>query len=89
MSELTDIERARIDRAKDNTKVNVRDLLRLALDDLDNGELKCDGCILVFINRPEVGDWDQDIYRSNIDRCAEVSMLTVAQHRAIKRWEND
>lgn len=89
VSNLTDIERARINRADDNSKVTVRDILRAALDDLDRGELVASSCLLIFVDRPEVGDWSLESYRANITRDEEVSTLTMAQHRALHRWEKD
>jgi len=38
----------RINKIERNSEANILDLLRAAIHDIESGELKCDGLILIF-----------------------------------------
>jgi hypothetical protein len=88
--ELTELERARIDSAKDNTRVTPEQLLRLALDDIRRGVVEADACVVLMLRMPKANKaGERNIYRANIDRLEEVAMLEYAKARTLSEWMGD
>lgn len=78
----------RVDKATDNMDVRPVDLLRAMAHDIERGELKCDGLLLIYANRPKDGPWDYGAYRCGMSRDQEVVTLVMTQERAIRHWIN-
>jgi hypothetical protein len=88
MAELNDIERARLKNIDDNRKISVRDLLRMAIDEIDRGEESYDGCVLLLVHRPDGAHekWSSVTYRANIDGLQEIAWHEVEKAKALDRW---
>lgn len=77
---------ARVDRAADCMNVKPRDMLIAMLHDIDTGKLKCDGLLLVYVNRPVDGPWSIGSYRANMSRDAEIVALHMRITEATEQW---
>lgn len=89
MDELTELERARIDAAKDNKSVTPETMLRCALDDLRRGVVTADACLIYLLKKPggtEAGH--RNVYRSNVDRMDEIAYLEYFKMRTLEDWAN-
>lgn len=86
---MSELERARIDAQRNNTKVTPEQILRLALDDLRRGEVKADACLIYLIKKP-AGDecGTRNVYRSNMDRPDEVAYLEYFKMRTLEDWRD-
>lgn len=78
----------RVEKAKDNMDVRPVDLLRAMATDIERGEIKCDGLLLIYANRPKDGPWEYGAYRCGMTRDQEVVTLAVTQERTIRKWMN-
>jgi len=84
---MTDeLAKRRVDRAMDNKTVRPVDLLRAMADDIECGDLKVDGLLLLYIDRPEGEVWDTGAYRCGLTRDAELVVLDLAHERTIRQW---
>lgn len=86
---MTDIEKLaalRVGKADDNKDVKPVDLLRAMIHDIESGELKCDGLLLVWLDRPEEGNWDYGVYRSNVTRIEELAWYRLLEWSHLHRW---
>lgn len=77
---------ARISRKSDNREVKPADICRVMAHDLDAGTLKADGVVLVYMNRPDEGDWDCGRYLANMRADEELVALTLAKEQCMRRW---
>lgn len=82
---LTEFEQRRLDRLP-NKDVSPRDLLRLALDDIDSGRLDADALVIAAVSKKN-DEWEYSYYRSKLNSSEEVLMYDVAHHHAMRRWE--
>jgi len=89
---VSDIERMaalRVNKQKDNSTVTPVDLLRAMASDIETGELKLDGLLLIHVNRPGDSDWSYGTYRCGLTRDQELVALTMAKFRCIKDWRQE
>lgn len=86
MSDVEKLAAKRVERASDNADVRPIDLLRAMANDIESGQLECDGLLIIFRNRPAVGDWSFGSYRCRLTRDEEAGTLMLAQDRFMKRW---
>lgn len=84
---LTEFERKRLNKIDDVTKISPREILQLAIDDIDSGKLVCDGLLILAINRPEDEAWSFDAYRSNVTKDQEIMLTSRTNYKAIERWK--
>lgn len=82
-----DFERKR--RANDNADLTPRDLLRLAMEDLDKGDYpRASKCLLLIIEADD--DPEQKTihhhYRSGVTRAEEIAFLDMWKLREMERW---
>ena len=81
-----DLALRRVREAKSCLGVRPVDLLRTMADDIERGDLKVDGLLLLYIKRPEFEDWDTGAYRCGLTRDAELVLLDLAHERTIRTW---
>lgn len=79
----------RVKKANDNSEVRPVDLLRTMAHDIENGIIKCDGLLLLYVDRPKDGSWTYGSYRCGLARDQEVLTLVMHQERAIRNWRSD
>lgn len=77
---------ARIGRAKSNLDVKPADLCRTMAHDIDTGFIKADGVVLVYMWRPEDGDWDCGRYLANMRTDQELVALELARQACLDNW---
>lgn len=81
------IERAR--RLDDNSKISVRDLLALALADLERGDFKNPArAIILIVDEPEGEPGTTNSYRANMTSPEQVGYLQTEIIAVIERWRN-
>ena len=68
--------------------VSPKDLLQTVLSDLEQGEIKADGLIVLTVNRPEGEDWNVEAYRCHMNRTDEIAFLELFKDMAIQRWKD-
>jgi hypothetical protein len=88
---LSDIEKLaalRCEREPGNLAVKPIDILRAAAHDLENGQVKCDGVLILFADRPAPVNesWTFEAYRAGLTRDQEVVLLTMSLERTIRNW---
>lgn len=83
---MDEFSRKRLNAVKDSRDLSVVELLRLAIDDIEKGELVCDGVVVVFTDRPDDKNWTYETYRANMPSDQEVVALELAKERCIHRW---
>lgn len=83
---LPELERARLNRLSDNTKIKPIELLKLLIDDIERGDVKCDGLVVLVQYRPNDADWEHSTYRCNMRRDEELVAIVLAQERTIRDW---
>lgn len=84
---VTDLSIARLRQLDDNKKASVRDLLVLALDTLDRGEIEGTPIRAVLIIESEVGNRNQiESFRSGCSRYEEIGLLALHHARQIETW---
>lgn len=86
MTELDEVTRRRLDNVADCRELSPIDILRAMIDDIQRGELDCDGLLLVWCKRPAEGEWKAGTYRANLTRDAELVQLELAKERLMDRW---
>lgn len=77
---------ARIGRMNGNRDVKPADLCRAMAHDIDTGALKADGLVLVWMWRPEEGDWDCGRYLANMRSDQELVALELAKQSCMDKW---
>ena len=83
MDEATRKRLKSIERSVDMAPI---DLLRMAIDDIERGEIDPDGLVIVWCRRPADGPWDAGTYRANLPRDAELVQLELAKRRCLDTW---
>lgn len=86
MDEVTRKRIQRIERAVDITPL---ELLRMVIDDIERGETKCDGLMVVWCRRPKDEDWAAGTYRAGLSRDQELVQLRLAEERLLRVWLGD
>ena len=81
-----DLALRRVRQAQSCLDVRPVDLLRTMADDIERGDIKVDGLLLLYINRPEGENWDTGAYRCGLTRDAELVLLDLAHERTIRTW---
>jgi len=88
MPVVDEVERARLNKITDNTKIKPVELLKMLIDDIERGEVVVDGLVIVTALRPEKGAWTYSRYRCNMSNDQEVLTLTMGKAQAINHWMN-
>jgi hypothetical protein len=87
-----DLEFERKKRTNDNGDLTPRDLLRVALEDLDKGDYpRASKCLILIIEADEDPD-NRTVthqYRSNLSRTEEIAHLDCWKQRRIRAWQQD
>lgn len=89
MADMNELERARLRKTTDNTKLTPVELLKLLIDDIERGECKCDGLVILTVNRPEGEPWEYGSYRCQMTRDQELVAVVLAQERTVRNWLAD
>lgn len=89
---VADIAFERKKRTNDNTELSPRDLLLLALEDLDRGDYpRASKCLLLIIEADD--DPAQKAihhhYRSGVTRAEEIAFLDMWKLREMEKWRGD
>ena len=83
---MDDLVRARLNRIVSNTAMRPIELLKLMIDDIERGKLKCDGLVVLTANRPDGRPWTYETYRCGMPREQELVTIVMAQERTIRNW---
>lgn len=85
---LTEFERKRLNALDCSTKVEVTEVLKLALDDIEKGEVTPDGVIVILVTRgaESQSKISTSSYRAGMPRVHEVAILSAAHARAVLGW---
>lgn len=78
--------RRRVLSQDDNADIPPADALRLALADLEDGEVSAESVVLFFMERDEDGVRTYHAYRGGLPVEEEVLLLTAELDRAVQRW---
>jgi len=78
----------RVSQAKDCREVSPTDLLRTMARDIEVGEIKVDGLVLIWMWRPDDEPWDAGTYRCNMGSDQELVAIELAKERCIRKWLN-
>lgn len=89
MSDVEKLSALRVDKRPYNKDVSPLDLLRAAAHDIETGKLKCDGLLIVFMDRPAEGAWEHSSYRANMTADAELVALELSRHKCLTQWIGD
>lgn len=83
---MDDIERMRLKKIVSNTAMRPIELLKMIIDHIERGELKCDGLVVLTADRPDGRAWTYDTYRCGMTRDQELVTIVMAQERTIRNW---
>lgn len=88
MPSMTAFERKRLDKIEFSTKIEVIELLRLIIDDIEKGEIAPDGLMAIAITRDPDGPSKIKLshYRAGLPRDQEIALLTAALHKQVAAW---
>lgn len=91
MSTIEDFHIERLRRETDNKNVTVRDLLAVALADVDRGDYKNPKKAMVIIidEVEEDGSSTIESYRCGMTQPEEIGWLEAAKQHTWKRWTRD
>ena len=79
---------ARVRKENNNVKVSPVDLLQTVIADLQDGNAKADGLIILLVDR--AGDaWETERYRCGMTRADELAFITLCQDLIIRKWRKD
>jgi hypothetical protein len=82
-----DFERKR--RTNDNVDLTPRDLLRLALEDMDKGEYpRAAKCMILILDESEEGGLTQHPYRCGMTRTDEIAHLEAWKLERLESWRS-
>lgn len=81
-----DLAVKRFERAKDCHEVSPLDTLRTMIHDIETGVVKCDGLLVIAVNRDQKNPTYFQAYRSRLRRDEEVMILEAQKYKALKRW---
>ena len=85
MSEHDEFTIKRVARMVSNKECTPVELLRYVLHEIETGEIKPDGLMIMAVQR-DGSTWDTARYRANLTREAEIALLASSQHKAIRDW---
>lgn len=87
-TDMSEFERARLDRETSALQVTPLQLLRAVLYDIENHLINPDGILIIAVQRKDTGvdHLHLDRYRAGLSRMAEIAVLSAAESRAINSW---
>lgn len=85
---MNDIERARLNKIDDHAKITPVELMRLLIDEIENGRVKVDSLVILTKSINENNGWVLETRRANTTRDQEIVVLEMAKERCIRNWIN-
>lgn len=83
-SNIRDIGAAKAKAASDNTKIDPVDLLKMVIEDIEDGEINADGLVVIYVHRPEEGDNTVGLYRCGMrDYFEELGIVRIAEQKTV------
>lgn len=85
---VSDLDFERKKRTNDNLELTPRDLLRLALGDLDKGDYpRPRKCLILIVDEDDEKRLRLNPYRSGMTRTEEVAFLEIWKSERIDAWK--
>lgn len=86
-AKLTEFQRRQLDKIETATEIEVTDLLKVVLDDIEKKEISPDGILIIAVRRKEHEDkLDISRYTAGLTRGQSIALLEAQKAILVKQW---